>query len=411
MNPFTHSLSLRHLLVMAAMLMLARPAGAHVTGVLQSPAGPVTAGTTLEISLLFTNSGSSPATVSAPALLPMVAATPLGAQAFALKRGVDEPAAITIPAGGFVRVRYTVPVPPQAKGLGVLAAEDATYGRVAVEVLPPSAAPAPVLAADASPETRASGGGAPVVLEKRRPLGVLPYEPVYFSLGAHEIVNARFQLSLKLRPFGPADERIGMPGSFLGNLYGGYTQTSLWDLESESKPFYDTSYKPTILYQHYDTGQTLFGAKVGYAAGFEHESNGQGGAASRSMNLLVFRPTLRWALDDGWTAVFSPKLYAYVEKSENEDLPEYRGYGDYLFYVENPDSWKLAATVRLGTSGRGSLLVDGSYPLRNLLGEHSPTGWTQGFVHLQYFNGYTESLRTYNLRTPWQLRLGYMLIR
>lgn len=250
-----------------------------------------------------------------------------------------------------------------------------------------------------------------MALEKRRPLGVMGHEPVYFSLGAHARINARFQLSLKVRPFGPADERIDMPGSWLGNLYGGYTQTSLWDLESDSKPFFDTSYKPTLFYQRHDTGRTLLGAKLGYAAGFEHESNGQGGAASRSMNLLVFRPTLRWALADGWSAVFSPKLYTYVEKSENADLPDYRGYGDYLFFVENPDSWKLAATVRLGTSGRGSILVDGSYPLRMLLGEHSPTGWAQGFVHLQYFNGYTESLRTYNLRTPWQIRLGYMLIR
>ena len=228
----------------------------------------------------------------------------------------------------------------------------------------------------------------------------MPHEPVYFSVGANGVVNARFQLSVKIRPFGPLDERIYVPDSFLGNLYGAYTQTSLWDLGSESKPFFDTSYKPTLFFQRYDTGLEFLGAQLGYAAGFEHESNGQSGTASRSMNLLILRPTLRWDLGKGWTAAFSPKLYTYIEKEENDDIADYRGYGDYLFWVENPDSWKVAATVRLGTSGKGSLLLDGSYPIRKLLGDANPSGWANGYLHLQYFNGYTESLRTYNMQTP-----------
>lgn len=392
-------------------LALVFPASAQVTQALQSPPTAIIAGTTQEIILLVTNSGRDSATVKTPAIIPLLAATPMGAREFALKRAADQAAEVSVAGGGFARVRYTAPVPPQAKGLGVLAAEDSKYGRFAVEVLAPDHAGA-VAAKDAPLEARAPGGGvAPPALEPRKTLGVLPYDPVYFSLGAHRILNARFQLSLKLRPFGPADERIDVADSILGNLYGGFTQTSLWDLESTSKPFFDSSYKPTLLYQRYDTGLTLWGAKVGYAAGFEHESNGQGGAASRSMNLLVFRPTLRWALHDEWTAVFSPKLYAYVEKEENADIADYRGYGDYLFFVEHPESWKFAATLRLGSSGKGSLLFDATYPMRRFLGELSPTGWAQGFLHLQYFNGYTESLRTYNVRTPWQVRLGYMLVR
>lgn len=391
-------------------LAVACPASAQVTQTLQSPLQSVVAGTTQEIILLVTNSGVGTASVTTPAVVPLVAATPLGARGFTLVRGEAELATVTVPGGGFARVRYHVEVPANASGFAVLAAEDPAYGRIAVEVR--SAAPepaAPVASAAGQPATRATS--APVAQAKRRPLGVLPYEPVYFSLGFHERINARFQLSLKLRPFGPTDERIDVPGSFLGNLYGGFTQTSVWDLESDSKPFFDSSYKPTVLYERYDTGRTLFGAKLGYAAGFEHESNGQGGAASRSLNLAVLRPTLRWEMSTGWTLVFSPKLYAYLEKSENLDIPDYRGYGDYMFSVEHPDSWKLAATMRLGTAGRGSVLVDSSYPLRRLLGDHSPTGWAQGFVHLQYVNGYAATLRTYNVRTPWQLRLGYMLVR
>jgi hypothetical protein len=406
------------LTALALLLAAALSAPAQVTQALQSPAFPVAAGTTLEIRLLIVNAGTGPADVKTPALIPMLAATPLGARAFALRRGTDEPTVVTVPAGGFSRVVYVVPVPPQARGLGVLAAEDPTYGRIAVEVVaaPGAASPSPssfaASAIDAPPVARPPGGGTtPTTLLARIPFGVLPHEPVYFSLGLHDRLNSRFQLSLKLRPLGPTDERVYAAGSFVGNLYGSFTQTSLWDLESESKPFFDSSYKPAVMYQRYDIGHTFLGAQVGYAVGFEHESNGQGGIFSRSMNLLVFRPSLRWALPEGWSAAFSPKLYYYVEKSENDDLPKYRGYGDYLFSVEHPDSWKLSATVRLGSSGKGSLLLDGSYPLKTLVGEKTPTGWANGFVHLQYFNGYNESLRTYNRRTPWQLRLGYMLIR
>jgi len=397
----------------ALLLAMLLPATAQVTHLLQSPQAPVPAGSTVEIILFVANDGPAPAMVEPPLLIPLIAATPLGTRAIALHRVDGEPEKLTVPVGGFSRVRYTVTLPSTVVGLRVLAAVDPTYGRGAIEVVAPPEVAGPIAPAPASaePAVPAQGLPPPAVMPARRPLGVMPYEPVYFSLGAHEVINARFQLSLKIRPFGPADERIYASGSFLGNLYGAYTQTSLWDLESESKPFFDTSYKPTLFYQRYDTGLKFLGAQLGYSAGFEHESNGQGGTASRSMNLLTFRPTLRWDLGKGWTAVFSPKLYTYIEKEENADIPEYRGYGDYVFWVENPDSWKLAATVRLGTSGKGSVLLDSSYPIHKMLGDYNPTGWANGYLHLQYFNGYTESLRTYNIRTPWQVRVGYMIVR
>jgi hypothetical protein len=52
------------------------------------PAFPIAAGTTLEIRLLIVNAGTGPADVKTPALIPMLAATPLGARAFAIVRRV-----------------------------------------------------------------------------------------------------------------------------------------------------------------------------------------------------------------------------------------------------------------------------------------------------------------------------------
>jgi len=393
-------------------LLLTLAARAEVTRLLQSPPEPVPAGATAVIVLYLVNDGSTAVTEEVPAAIPLLAATPFGARAFALRRADSEPAEVAVTAGGFSRIHYFVDVPAGVRGLGVLAAEDPRFGRFTVEVVAPVEPAASVRIAPDSPVTRAPGDGkVPAPLPARLPLAVLPDEPVYFSIGARERVNARFQLSMKVRPFGPADERIYEAGSFFGNLYGSYTQTSIWDLESESRPFFDTSYKPGLYYLRYDTGAKLLGAQFGYAVGFEHESNGQGGPLSRSVNLAVVRPTLRWQRADGWTLVVSPKLYAYLEKEENSDLPKFRGYGDYVFWVEHPESWKIATTLRLGTSGKGSVLIDASYPFRKLLGSHGPTGWANGYLHLQYFNGYAGSLRTYNERLPWQVRLGFMVVR
>src|SRR3546814_19275315 len=67
------------------------------------------------------------------------------------------------------------------------------------------------------------------------------FEPVYFDIGSKGDTNARFQLSFKYRLFNPTDP---LHPEFIDNLYLGYTQTSLWDLEGDSMPFIDTTYNP-----------------------------------------------------------------------------------------------------------------------------------------------------------------------
>ena len=90
----------------------------------------------------------------------------------------------------------------------------------------------------------------------RREFGISPHEPVYFSVGASGGINARFQLSFKFRPVGPSDDRVAGSG-FWQDFYLAYTQTSLWDLHSLSKPFTDSSYRPAVFYHRYDTPAEL----------------------------------------------------------------------------------------------------------------------------------------------------------
>ena len=65
-------------------------------------------------------------------------------------------------------------------------------------------------------------------------------DPMYFVVGTRGGASARFQLSFKYRLF-DFDAGFGQERPWLSGLYFGYTQNSLWDLESESKAFRDTS--------------------------------------------------------------------------------------------------------------------------------------------------------------------------
>lgn len=239
-------------------------------------------------------------------------------------------------------------------------------------------------------------------------LGISANEPVYFSLGFNETLNARFQLSLKFRPFGPTNDAIH--GRFPWNdLYLAFTQTSVWDLEADSKPFYDTSYRPALFWQRRDVGEFL-GGRLSLRGGVEHESNGKGGADSRSINILFVRPSWWWTLGERWSVAFTPKAYTYIEKSENTDIAEFRGYVDWQFALEHEEGLRVATMLRVGTSGHSGVLVDASYPFASIKPLRA-VGLQHGYLHVQYFNGHGETILSYAERLPWQVRVGLMLVR
>ncbi|MGH8632166.1 MAG: phospholipase A, partial [Burkholderiales bacterium] len=125
------------------------------------------------------------------------------------------------------------------------------------------------------------------------------------------------------------------------------------------------------------------------------------------INTAFARPALTFPLGGDHQLTVAPKIYHYIDKDENPDIDDYRGNVDFLVRIGREDGWQLDTTLRRGwESDSGSVQVDASYPLRI-----ATFGNLGGYLHLQYFNGYGESLVDYNVKLRSQFRIGLMVTR
>jgi len=230
-------------------------------------------------------------------------------------------------------------------------------------------------------------------------------EPMYFVVGdnAEHGADSRFQLSFKYRPFDPEGSIAGFV-PLLSNLYFAYTQTTLWDIGSHSSPFRDTSYRPSLFYRWVGSGRNFLPDE--WRVGAEHESNGQGDPASRSLNTAFVRPTWNFDMANGRRLSFSPKILDYLDKTGNADIQRYRGYVDWQLRYGREDGLVLGGLFRLGTGGYSSSQLDVSYPISDRI--FARTG---AFVHLQLLSGYGETLLDFNKKSDTQIRLGFSIAR
>lgn len=224
-----------------------------------------------------------------------------------------------------------------------------------------------------------------------------PYEPIYFVAGS-ESPNAKFQFGFKYQVLDTdGDDEL------LQGLHVAYTQTSLWDLSAPSAPFFDSSYKPELLYSY---SGLLGDAKTNWLHldlqfGAQHESNGKGGGSSRSLNIAYFRPTLTLGQMEGLHLTLQPRVWNYLgDLSDNPDIDEYRGFFD-LRAALTWREFQLSAFGRIGKSGQNhSVQVDFTYLVPR----------TALYLDVQYFTGYGESLLRYNQRSD-VIRVGVSLFR
>ena len=229
-------------------------------------------------------------------------------------------------------------------------------------------------------------------------------EPMYFVVGKDDGETiARFQFSFKYLMF-DADSTVVKNVSWLRNFNFAYTQASLWNLSADSKPFEDTNYRPSFFWEFLRDRGGL--SPVFLRTGYEHESNGQGGEESRSIDTLFFFPA--WAtLIKNHQLIIGTKLYCYLDQERNNrNIENYRGYADLLLRYGNEDGWLANMLYRHGIENKNTLQLDLSYPIRKKF-----LGRGGGYFYLQAFHGYGESLLTYDQKQDLQLRLGFAIVR
>jgi phospholipase A1/A2 len=387
-----------------------------------APRGSAVAGEALAVDVMLANDTVQPLAEGLPAKLPARVRLGTGSidVTLELPAGAAQPPGPVRP-GEFRRATYSVRLPRDFTGPVTLELAGSGAQATIVAAAPPAAPAAasrtaPAAAALAAPANAPSESPAAADADADKPpadrnvaaalAAISSHEPMYFIFGTRDSATIKFQLSMKYRLL-DQDTWLGARVRALSKIHVGYTQTSIWDIGQSSAPFRDTSYRPSIFYFEPDVWRSADNRyALSFSGGLEHESNGKDGAQSRSLNTFFLRPRLRYALGNDYFLRFDPKVYAYLERSDNADIPRYRGYGDYAIGIGRSDEWLVNTTVRAGTGGYGSVQVDGSWRIRARVFAN-----TSGFVYAQYFNGYGESLIDYNVKRRAQFRVGFAIVR
>ncbi|KAK95506.1 phospholipase A1 [Bordetella holmesii CDC-H585-BH] len=413
---------------LAVLLAASLPAAAGVTYRFDRPSAAP--GETVRIEAIYFNDGNTRAQWQPPARLVLQWRDPQGRVVRTFARLKGNPSALSVPVNNFARLSWAAVVPVSAQGLQAISIEgepalmalDAT-GREAGNLVSQTAnvpvtdahsgqevPAAAVMAAGASPEA----GPAPESVARQQAttqnsgfdsfrIALSAYEPMYFDIGWRGRTTARFQLSAKYRLFSPAD---GRDARWFENFYLGYTQTSLWDLQGDSMPFIDTTFNPSVFWKN-DRLWSSANAKwrTGVNTGVEHRSNGKDGDDSRSVNDAYIEPALYYRFDGGSTLSFSPRVRAYFGvASENSDYAAYAGHVDWKLRWQQDGGAVVSAMYRQGDNQRRTTQLDFAWPLKRTFLDMN------GYLHLQYFNGYGETLLGYNQRNESQFRIGLSLV-
>jgi len=238
-----------------------------------------------------------------------------------------------------------------------------------------------------------------------QPFTIMAHKPNYFLLGAYnrngysteyfreqfddpsvefDDTEAQFQLSLKI-PLG-----VDLFKTF--DIYAAYTNRSFWQLYNSelSRPFRETNHEPEAWVQ-FTPGWDIFGFRnSANAVGVVHQSNGRGGALSRSWN----RVYANFVFQRGNFALGIKPWIRISKSAEDDDNPDI---ADYLGHFEWRAGYKWKNQVFSFMSRnnlesgfeRGAVEFGWSFPLWNY-------PYLKGYI--QYFGGYGESLIDYNQR-------------
>lgn len=233
------------------------------------------------------------------------------------------------------------------------------------------------------------------------------YEPMYFLVGT-DPEQSKFQISFKYRLLTP-ESSLTEQYAWVKGFHLGYTQTSFWDLASDSAPFDDTSYKPELFWlsDNFIADNTGILKGMFLQAGFQHNSNGRGGEFSRSTNYAYVRPTfIFYDQNTNLGLKIAPKFWGYVDNDDetNPDLMDYQGYFEIEAKAGFANSFILGTKYRWASEGQ-SFQLDLSYPVHKFFNDALGL-----YLYAEYTDMLAESFLYYNERTH-AFRVGVAIVR
>ena len=207
------------------------------------------------------------------------------------------------------------------------------------------------------------------------------------SLSVLSKTEAEFQLSIKILIH---EDVFGDNG----HLYLGYTNHSLWQVynDTDSAPFRETDHQPEFILSFTNDWEIWgFQNRINEFS-LNHQSNGLGGALSRSWNRIMFntvfeRGNFAFALSP-WYRIPEPEQ-EYPGDPHGDDNPDIGHYmGNFEFntaYQHREHIFNAMVRNNLDSDNKGAVELGWSFPLSsNLRGQ------------LKYFKGYGHSLIDYN---------------
>jgi outer membrane phospholipase A len=386
--------------------------GQDATLTLTVASNSVAAGDKVSIWLNALNTSSSEISWTFPPRIESKIISSQGAFAGSLELLSAESNTVVIAPGAFARREYVSTLPEEIAGQVVMEFPALNVNRAVLDVqLPVATANAPGKKTDsvfnrfvkeAEPAAPGKGFEPNHFFEEH----ISGYEPMYFIAGPKS-PNAKFQISFAYQLLNN-DGPLAETAPALKGFHIAYTQTSLWDWNAPSAPFYDTTYRPEFFYswENVTHAQPANWFQLDLQGGLEHESNGKNGADSRSLNQAYFQPTLTVGRDDGFQLALQPRAWLYLGSlSDNPDIKDYYGYANLRTIIGWKRGLQLSALGQMGkNANRGNVQLDLTYPTMRFFGSFSL------YLDVQYFNGYGESLLGYNQRTD-ELRVGFALFR
>lgn len=170
-----------------------------------------------------------------------------------------------------------------------------------------------------------------------------------------------------------------------GDIWIGYTQKAHWQVYNKkiSRAFREINYEPEIIFKYPIKISAFNGEFKSVGLSLNHQSNGRDIPLSRSWNRIIFH--IGYEIDN-WIITLNPWIRSSDKDDENPNITKYIGNGEVnVSYSYNRHEFYAIGTHPINQLKGGSLQLNYVFPMK---------GHLRG--HVQFFNGYGETLIDYN---------------